>query len=191
MRLLLMISIGLLAGACDTQGLSPQDENLVNATLADPGVVTNENGNFTQGSITPGEREAIRDIENQTPEQVVANYAALLEQRKFDEAFALWDPGAAGITREQFARQFADYKTIDAEVGDVAPPEGAAGSIYDDVQLTLTGDKKDGSPYTVTGPVTLRRVNDVPGSTAEQRRWRIVKTVLTADPRAAESLVGQ
>ena len=191
MRLLIIMTVAILAGACDTQGLQPQNENLVNATLVDPGVVTNDDGNFTEGNIAPAEREPIRDVENQTPEQVVANFAALLEQRKFDDAFALWDANAAGFSREQFAKKFDQYRTIEAEVGDVSPPEGAAGSIYDNVQLTLTGDKKDGSDYTATGPVTLRRVNDVPGSTAEQRRWRIVKMALTADPRTAQALVEQ
>jgi hypothetical protein len=41
----------------------------------------------------------------------------------------------------------------------------------------------------MTGPVTLRRVNDVPGSTEDQRRWHIVKMELTANPKAAESLL--
>jgi hypothetical protein len=41
----------------------------------------------------------------------------------------------------------------------------------------------------MTGPVTLRRVNDVPGSTEDERRWRIVKMELAANPKAAESLL--
>ena len=38
----------------------------------------------------------------------------------------------------------------------------------------LYGRLKDGKEFNSRGTMTLRRVNDVPGSTEEQRRWHIM-----------------
>lgn len=182
--------------ACSTQAPQPQNENVVNGTREVPVVPEGTFTNDTNAAVAPGSSAATpadqandAGAEQPKPEQVLQQYATLLEQRRFADALALWDPSATSLGKEKFAAQFDDFKTIHAAVGKVGRIEGAAGSLYSDIQLTLSGNRKDGSPYTVTGPVTLRRVNDVPGSTAEQRRWRIVKMELTANPKTAESLI--
>ena len=197
MRIPFAVALAVIAAGCEQSppATQPEDFEVANATLVDPvvapGALGNEAVNYPEGNITPGEREPIRDVENLSPRQVVGQYANLIVQRRFDEAYRMWDPGAADFTAEQLAQRFQGFRTIQAEIGDVAPPEGAAGSIYDDVQLTLSGTKTNGENYTVTGPVTVRRVNDVPGSTPEQRRWRIVKMVLTGNPKTADAIVEQ
>ena len=60
--------------------------------------------------------------------------------------------------------------------------EGAAGSSYVDIPFRLYGRLKDGKPFNQVGTVTLRRVNDVPGSTEEQRSWRIYKIEMQPRP---------
>jgi len=120
-----------------------------------------------------------------SPAGFVARYASLLQAHKFDEAYSYLDP-SMNLTKAQFENRLSGYKTIHAALGKIGPIEGAAGSLYSTVQLTLTGEKLDGSPYTVTGPVTLRRVNDVPGSTAEQRQWRIYKMDLSSKPKTSK-----
>jgi hypothetical protein len=71
-------------------------------------------------------------------------------------------------------RNFAPYSGLNVVVQDTPPPEpeGAAGSVYLSVPLELVGSV--GSRH-VEHPakLTLRRVNDVPGSTEAQRRWHI------------------
>ncbi|RVQ66926.1 hypothetical protein EKN06_08215 [Croceicoccus ponticola] len=52
--------------------------------------------------------------------------------------------------------------------------EGAAGSIYFTVPVTVTVDGPDGEQIPATGTLTARRVNDVEGASAEQFSWRIV-----------------
>jgi len=47
------------------------------------------------------------------------------------------------------------------------------------VPLTLSGTLKSGGRFTLSGPATLRRANNVPGSTAAQRRWHISAIGLT------------
>lgn len=180
----------LAIAACSSQGPEPQNQNVVNATAVDVAVPSGPAGN--QAATSPalaGPQGNIHEVETLTPERVVQQYGDLLHGRRFKEAFALWSPNSANVSEEQFERQFDKYRTIDAAVGKVGPTEGAAGSIYSTVQLTLSGTRKDGAPYVMTGPVTLRRVNDVPGSTAEQRRWHIEKVELTANPKAAESML--
>ena len=107
--------------------------------------------------------------------QVMQHYAALLEQRRFAEAYSLWGDGggASGLSEQEFAAQFADYAEIHFEIGKPSDPEGAAGSIYVTVPFRLYGRQKNGADFSDRGTATLRRVNDVPGSSEEQRRWHI------------------
>lgn len=127
---------------------------------------------------------------NASPADFVARYAGLLQAHKFDQAYSYLDPSMR-LTKAQFEKRLSGYKTIHSAVGKIGPVEGAAGSLYSSVQLTLTGEKADGTPYTLTGPVTLRRVNDVPGSTQEQRQWHIYKMDLSSNPKTAENLMNQ
>ena len=104
--------------------------------------------------------------------QVIQRYFALLESGKADEADGLWS--GSGTTHE-FASQLARYGEVHANIGAPGKLEGAAGSIYVDVPVQLYGRLKDGKQFNSRGTMTLRRVNDVPGSTDEQRRWHIYK----------------
>lgn len=105
--------------------------------------------------------------------QVMQLYGALLEERRFGEARKLWGDGAS--SEKEFAKQFADYTEIHAQVGKLGDTEGAAGSIYVTVPLVLYGRLKSGGQYNRSGTATLRRVNDVQGATAEQLRWHIAQ----------------
>ena len=63
-------------------------------------------------------------------------------------------------------------------VGGPQNPEGAAGSIYVTVPMQLYGRLKSGGTFNMVGPVTMRRVNDVPGATPAQLRWHITDSKL-------------
>ncbi|MCL6741241.1 hypothetical protein LZ518_08875 [Sphingomonas sp. RB56-2] len=116
--------------------------------------------------------------------QVMQMFGGLLEQRKFAEAYRLWsDNGrASGLTQAQFVAAYDKYAEIHSEVGKPGNSEGAAGSIYIDVPFRLYGKTTSGAPFNLVGTMTLRRVNDVPGSTEEQRRWHIARSDLDARP---------
>jgi hypothetical protein len=113
----------------------------------------------------------------QSAGQVLQDYAALLEQGRFGEARRLWtDSGAgSGLSQDGFAEAFAKYAEIHTEIGAPGPVEGAAGSAYVEIPLRFYGKLKDGRAFNSAGTTTLRRVNDVPGSTDEQRRWHIYR----------------
>ncbi|MET0363977.1 MAG: hypothetical protein ABW169_04930, partial [Sphingobium sp.] len=60
--------------------------------------------------------------------------------------------------------------------------EGGAGSLYYEVPVTLTGTLRDGRTERLTGPVVVRRVNDVDGATAEQLTWHLSQSDLKPRP---------
>jgi hypothetical protein len=108
--------------------------------------------------------------------QVMQHYGALLEQRRFADAAALWGDAAAAAA---FARQFGDASEVHLQVGKPDDTEGAAGSIYVTVPVAVYG-RAPGGEFSRSGSATLRRVNDVPGSTEAQRRWHIERIELGA-----------
>ena len=116
--------------------------------------------------------------------QTLARYHRLIARHDYAPAWALWSDGgrASGMSEPAFAESFARYASWDATIGTPGRPEGAAGSVYIDIPVTVTGALVNGEPFRLEGPMTLRRVNDVPGSTAEQRRWHIAASGLKPRP---------
>lgn len=123
----------------------------------------------------------VREVVSETPftatsaqgaANVVQTYFALIEAKRYGEAYALWQ-GRSGLTASAFAAQFAKYRDYHAEVYKPGQIEGAAGSSYVQVPIKTYGVTARGEKFEEPGVVTLRRVNDVDGSTAAQRRWHI------------------
>jgi hypothetical protein len=102
--------------------------------------------------------------------QVVQSYGALIEQRRFAEAEKLW--GDANDARS-FGDALKSHPEVHLEIGNLGEPEGAAGSIYVTIPVVFYGQKSTGASFRRRADINLRRVNDVPGSTEEQRRWHI------------------
>lgn len=168
-------AIFLVLGAC-----GPQPEQPANNSRATP---PNVAGNAAQAPVTPPATgpdartplaEPDGPIDPKSAEgagQVVQHYGALIEQRRFAEARRLWDdPDKAA----QFESTLKDHSEVHLEIGNPGDMQGAAGSIYITVPVILYGDTKANAQFRCHAEVTLRRVNDVPGSTEEQRRWHII-----------------
>jgi hypothetical protein len=102
--------------------------------------------------------------------QVVQHYGALIEQRRFGEAERLWRDAEFA---KSFSAELRKYSELHLEIGKLGEPEGAAGSIYLTEPATFYGKDASGKPFRRAAEITLRRVNDVPGSTEEQRHWHI------------------
>jgi membrane-bound inhibitor of C-type lysozyme len=101
---------------------------------------------------------------------VVQTYYGLIESGRYAEA--------AKLRRDGQAEDFAPYAEYHAQVGAPGRIEGAAGSLYVEVPVVIYGRLKSGGEVHRSGKAVLRRVNDVPGSTPEQRRWRIERIEL-------------
>ena len=102
--------------------------------------------------------------------QVVQQSGALIEQKRFAEAEKLWSNAGSAA---QFTRQLKHYAEAHLEIGNPGDLGGAAGSIYVTVPVIFYGDDANGAEFRRSADMILRRVNDVPGSTEEQRRWHI------------------
>jgi hypothetical protein len=102
--------------------------------------------------------------------QVVQHYGALIEQGRWTASRELWSNADAA---KAFERNFRTYADVHIEIGDLGEAEGAAGSIYVTEPVTFYGKKNGGGEYRRAAEITLRRVNDVPGSTDAERRWHI------------------
>jgi len=102
---------------------------------------------------------------------VVQSYFALMEQARAEEAAQLRSDGKP--------EDLTPYASYHAQVGGPGPIEGAAGSLFVEVPVVLYGRLKTGGEFHRSGKAVLRRINNVPGSTAEQRKWRIERLELT------------
>ena len=120
---------------------------------------------------TPVSEAPFSDTSAQGAANVVQTYFALVEEKNYAAAWKLWPDGP----RERFAARFAPYRDYHAEVFAPGDTEGAAGSIYVDVPARIYGTLTSGIAFSKKVTVTLRRVDDVDGSTAEQRRWHIAR----------------
>jgi hypothetical protein len=187
----MILSAALACAACgkSQQDSSPEPPPIVENTLpetppvkpetikpGEPGGLPDDRTPISEGAIDPKS--------GQGAGQVLQLFGGLLERRRFGEAYRLWsDSGrASGLSEPQFIAAYDKYAEIHSEVGAPAQMEGAAGSSYVDIPFRLYGKLKSGGPFNLVGTVTLRRVNDVPGSSDEQRRWHIYKSDLDARP---------
>ena len=174
------VVIAMIA-ACSSQ-TPRQDENLANATVVNDAVPPVNHS--PQAAPAPGTAEGLADDQTPLSEpkgtidaksaeaagQVVQSLGAMIEQKRFSEAENLWADSKAA---RAFTNRFDDYREIHAQVGKPGATEGAAGSIYITIPVSLYGTTPTGTPFKCGGHATLRRVNDVPGSTESQRRWHI------------------
>jgi hypothetical protein len=192
MRISLMIAVAFL-GACQRAPIeergTPVDATVAVGSPVKP--IANDAGSATvpePGSPgTPGglpdDRTPLAEpkgpIDPKSAEgagQVVQLYAALIEERKFADADTAW---RKGIDQGPLVpARLAATREVHGEVGKPFDQEGAAGSSFVMVPLRLYGLDKAGKRFNFIGPLTLRRVNDVDGSTPEQRRWHIVQSGL-------------
>ena len=113
------------------------------------------------------------------PAHALAYWRAAMEGRDWAAARSVFgDFGAqSGQSARAFAAAWDKYRIVDVTVG-AGEQDGAAGSSYYEVPVTITGLTRADKPYHLAGRLTLRRVNDVDGATPEQLRWHIERSTL-------------
>lgn len=121
---------------------------------------------------TPLAERPAKPTSAQAAATVVETYYALLESGRTADA--------ARLRRDGVAEDLTPLATLSAQVGRPGRIEGAAGSLYVEVPVVTYGRLVSGATFFKSGKAVLRRVNDVPGSTAEQRSWRIDRIDLTS-----------
>ena len=132
-----------------------------------PGGLPDDRTPLSEAPFTPDSPNGAADV--------MQVYFALIGEKKPDEAWALWADGgrASGQPRDAFVAEMGRYIQYSGHVGRPGVIEGAAGSLHIEVPVQVFGRRAGGEPFHQLGVAHLSRVNDVPGSTAEQRLWRI------------------
>lgn len=122
---------------------------------------------------SPGEAEQAADA--------VRLYYDAINAHDYPVAYAQWggEGQASGKSYADFARGFANTVSVKVSARE-QPVEGAAGSLFATVPVTVDAVLADGRRQRFTGTYVVRRVADVDGSTAEQRRWHLQSAALKA-----------
>ncbi len=113
--------------------------------------------------------------------QVIRNYYSAIDRRDYEQAYSVWEGSGAASHQsfEQFKQSFANTASTAVTVGEPGRLEGAVGSTYIEIPVTVTAVTKNGTRQQFRGSYVLRRVNDVPGSTPQQRRWHLYSAHIT------------
>jgi hypothetical protein len=126
---------------------------------------------YTPPTLTPEAEKSEKGARN-----LLLAWAGAMEDRAFGAAYGLFGEYAerTGMSAAQYATSFASYRTVNAAIGEGAV-EGACGSSYYEVPVTLTGTTASGATYIREGTITLRRAKDVDGATPAQLKWHLEK----------------
>ena len=110
---------------------------------------------------------------------VVREYYAAIGSGEHARAYALWSDGgrSSGRTPQQFAAGFAGTRAVRVQPGEPGIVEGAAGSRYVEVPVSVTTTYADGREQRYVGAYVLRRAA-ADGASAGQRAWRIASAEL-------------
>jgi len=107
------------------------------------------------------------------PEQVLRRYFALLGRHDYQAALRV---RLNDMPLRTFAAAFRPYLSYHGRVGRAGDYEGAAGSSYAEVPVTIYGRLRNDRPFSERGTVTMRMVHPIPGATVAERRWHIYRT---------------
>ena len=133
----------------------------------------------TQNSATASTTVASQRLDNRqsvvdSTAAIIRQYYSAIQSRRYDDAYVVWsDSGrASGQTPAGFAAGFAQTASVNVTVGDSVHIEGAAGSQYATVPVTVDATLLSGERQHFVGTYTLRR-SLVDGASPEQRAWQI------------------
>ncbi len=174
----LALFLALPLAACGSQqpvneepAMTPEPTPVASPT---PSPVPTASASASVRDYTPPQLTAEAEKGEKGARNLLLAWASAMEDRAFGPAYALFGEYAdrTGQSASEYAATFADYRTVNVAIGE-GDGEGAAGSIYYEVPVTLSGTTRSGGTYLREGTMTLRRVNDVPGATAAELRWHL------------------
>jgi len=110
----------------------------------------------------------------QAAADVVRRYYSALNARDYGTAWQQWgEDGRPGQTFKAFEGGFAHTRATQVRIGALPPAEGAAGSVYQTVPVTVEATTDTGARQRFAGSYVVRRVNGVDGASAAQLRWHL------------------
>ena len=175
----MLLACTLLAAGCHRESASGNhdiDASDTEATLPKPeagaGSVTGLPGAGAGGERTRAPTPAEPSADDAAT--IVRIYYGAIDTGAYDRAYQLWSGGgrSSGQSAAEFAAGFAATTGVSVQTGTPGRIEGAAGSRYVTVPVTIQASHQDGSNHRYAGTYTLRRAV-VDGASEEQRAWRI------------------
>lgn len=153
------------------------------------GATPSSRAQTSQASTTDKRPVSLSPDTPQAAATAVQSYFALIEQGNYREAWKAWDRdgAASGMSQHAFVASFEKYADYHADVGTPGRIDSGAGQRYVDVPVKAYGTLRSGKPFAMEGSVSLHRVADVDGATADQRRWRIADSGLRPRPALKKS----
>lgn len=189
-----LLFAALLTAGCDAP-LQPKDaDNEANAGEAEtpanasaPPVPPPIPGKPGQAVAPPNPDAPPPTAAEKTPAGAVAvlqAYCDAIAHKDYAAAYRAWGDGgkSTGVSEAGFAANLKKYDAYDCSFSAPLDEEGAAGSTYLTVPAVINGTLARGGGFSLRGPFTMRRVNDVDGATPAQLRWHIEKAELKPGP---------
>lgn len=135
----------------------------------------------TAAPTTPTKSASGAEPSEQAAAQVIRSYYSAIARKDYPQAYSAWGNSGRDSQQsfEQFKQGFANTASTTVEVGKPGDPSGAAGSAYVEIPVTVRATTTSGTQQQFQGNYVLKRVNDVPGSTAAQRQWHLYSADLT------------
>ncbi len=168
-----VLALGLCLAACTS-------ENSGGATSATTAVAAATNGTRAGAQPQPVPTPAATAADPlpaptaADARQVVVDYYTALNARDYQQAYALWGDGgaASGQSFQHFSGGYANTESVEADIGAATNEEGAAGSRYISVPVTLRAQQYNGVQRSYRGRFALRALV-ADGASEEQRRWHL------------------
>lgn len=121
--------------------------------------------------LTPGETTPEAEKTETGARALLLSWGRAIELKEYTQAYRMMgEAGTQRWTLDEFRAIFADLGEITVALPN-GTMEGAAGSSYYSLDVTITAPDKDGRPIRIEGPLVLRRVNDVAGASEASLRW--------------------
>ncbi|MDE0880088.1 MAG: hypothetical protein OSB00_15735 [Sphingomonas bacterium] len=191
MRLTLSLITLCLLAACGDGPAANRNENIVNASVpgalrppAIPDTATLDTATPWASNDSPSVIAPTTPARDGTdPAAAVATveaYYRAIDAHDYRTAYRLWgdDGKASNQSFDAFARGFAHTRSATVTTGKPGNSEGAAGSIYITIPVTVSAVTDRGEQQRYTGNYDLRRINGVDGATPAQLRWHIASASL-------------
>lgn len=139
------LALALLLSACAEERPAPPPEPELEAKAA------------AAPAASPAAEDRVPVQGGEDAAQVIQTYYALIEARKYAEAYKLREPAPGAPGLEAFAANFDRYAEYHATIGTPSEPVESGGWLYVEVPVQPYGRMKDGSPLASAGTLTLRR----------------------------------
>lgn len=171
MKYVIYPALALALAACGADNNPPNETAQVEDTYGNP-VAESEAIIAENDPLEGSELAPAATPDHILPQALLDEWAGYVKAGDYELASSVWGRDAEDDERmpEDVIAARGPYKAIDIDFDD-SEIEGAAGSEYFETTMVVTATTEDGNDIRFEGPITLKRVSDVPGAIEAELRW--------------------